>query len=386
VQIESVVVSDPTPETEKKWEGAFWAMGFSRYRSATARDAVHRVFKRFDDRSFAFQRALLEAVYTVYPTEFGPEMNQVLESTKNEKLFAIGANYLLRSGSVSPTKMIDLMKRTFSNFQSHPILRMLHERLNETMLDRPPWRPPVVDLLSREFAPGQPVLYSIQRLDRRFPGLAVLRDQHGRFVRTQPDSFFAMSQLALSCSNMPGYLTNGNTPQGIMSIQGIAAVENKFIGPTETIQMVLPCEVSPSKFFHSVNIKESVWTVDLVTNLLPPSWRMDPGIRESYYAGEAGRTEIIAHGTTVDPEFYKDEPCYPNTPTLGCLCATESWSLESGVRVTSDQQRLVDAMKSIGFEKGYCIVVELDSEERPVTTKDAAPLLIEAEARLLKQK
>ena len=104
-------------------------------------------------------------------------------------------------------------------------------------------------------------------------------------------------------------------------------------------------------------------------------------VREAYFAGMAGRWDIIAHGTVIDPEYYAGEPCYPNTPSLGCLTAAERWSPESGERVASDQQALVDAMKGAGFDRGYVVVVEIDSVQSAVTLHDVLPFVTEAEAR-----
>lgn len=55
-------------------------------------------------------------------------------------------------------------------------------------------------------------------------------------------------QLARSISNLPYYLTNGNTPQGLYRITGTDISENKWIGPTTNIQMVMPFEIIISFF------------------------------------------------------------------------------------------------------------------------------------------
>jgi hypothetical protein len=96
---------------------------------------------------------------------------------------------------------------------------------------------------------------------------------------------------------------------------------------------------------------------------------------ESLYAGMAGRTEIIAHGTTVNPEYYKAQPYFPISPTQGCLCTKEIWSAVDGKRMESDQQKLVDAVKKAGGADGYCIVIEIDDQQKPVSLKEILPFL-----------
>ncbi len=99
---------------------------------------------------------------------------------------------------------------------------------------------------------------------------------------------------------------------------------------------------------------------------------------ESYYAGLAGRSEIIAHGTTIDPHYYAGKPYYPLTPTEGCLCTKEIWN---GKRISSDQQKLVNGLLKAGGANGYCVVIEIDDKNAPVTLNDV--LLIFPNERII---
>jgi hypothetical protein len=87
-------------------------------------------------------------------------------------------------------------------------------------------------------------------------------------------------------------------------------------------------------------------------------------------AGKIGRNEIIAHGTTVDPEWYAQQPFYPLTPTQGCLCTKEIWSAVNGLRLQSDQIKLVNAIKKAGGANGYCLLIEIDDQQKPVSLKE----------------
>ena len=143
-----------------------------------------------------------------------------------------------------------------------------------------------------------------------------------------------------------------------------------FIGPTTNIQMVLPYE-------KSSDVSDSVTRSlgDNYRSLIPASWKSYFPFFEAYFAGKAGRTEIIAHGTTVNPDYYKKQPYFPHTPTQGCLCTKEIWSLTDGKRIESDQQKLVDAVKKAGGANGYCIVIEIDDQQKPVNIQDILPFL-----------
>jgi hypothetical protein len=112
---------------------------------------------------------------------------------------------------------------------------------------------------------------------------------------------------------------------------------------------------------------------------LPKEWRDYEAIYQSYYAGKAGRTEIIIHGTTVNPVYYISQPYYPLTPTLGCLTSKEIWNEENGHRIESDQQQLINAMIKAGGANGYAIVVNINDEQRPVALYDIVPLIEKAE-------
>ena len=108
------------------------------------------------------------------------------------------------------------------------------------------------------------------------------------------------------------------------------------------------------------------------TKLIPADLKTYLPLYNSFYAGLAGRREIIAHGTTIDPKWYHSQPYYPLTPTQGCLCTKEIWD---GKRVESDQQKLVNGLLKAGGANGYCVVIELDDNQHPVLLKDILPYL-----------
>jgi hypothetical protein len=93
-------------------------------------------------------------------------------------------------------------------------------------------------------------------------------------------------------------------------------------------------------------------------------------MQEAFIAGKAGRTEIIAHGTTIDPEYFSGQPFYPISPTLGCLCAEELWNANTGKLALSEQLKLVNTFLRSPGNKGFLMVINLDNQQKPVTEKE----------------
>jgi hypothetical protein len=143
----------------------------------------------------------------------------------------------------------------------------------------------------------------------------------------------------------------------------------------------MPFETTPQHFLKDSAITDTVWTIQLYEKLLPQALKEYHPLFGTYYASAIGRTEIIAHGTTVDPNYYKGQTYWPHTPTQGCLCTKEIWSDIDGKRIVSDQQKLVDAVKKAGGADGYVIVIEIDDQQKPVTVNEILPYLKQSQKK-----
>ena len=352
--------------TEELYEDAFSSMELIYHRSPWADARIRYAFDSINNRTVHFQRSLLELAYSNYPLEFIKQVNGLARQTTNEKIFAMCAEYLLkkRNDSTNRSYLLRLVQAKFPDEQ-HPILTSLRWRLGNQSANST-----FHDMFFKEYLPNAIVLFSFQRKNRDYPGLVIIRDTMGNFVRNADGTLFYVTQLARSLSNLPGYLTNGSTPQGLFRMDGFAKSKSTFIGPTTNIQLTMPGETSIRHFFNDSTIIDSIWTEALYSRLLPPAARSYFPLYGTYYAGMAGRTEIIAHGTTVDPNYYHSQLYFPYTPTEGCLCTKELWDPADGKRVESDQQKLVNAIKKVGGANGYCIVIELNDDQRPVSLED----------------
>jgi hypothetical protein len=224
-------------------------------------------------------------------------------------------------------------------------------------------------LFTHQQTHGKKIIYSFQRWNRDHPGLAVVQNADGRFMRNAAGRLMVFQQLARSASDLPYFVTNGSTPQGVYSIQGTAMSRNNYIGPTPNLQLLMPHEKTWEKYFHQP-VDSTQDSLYLYKQLLPHSWQKYQPVYEAWNAGKIGRSEIIAHGTTIDPEYFKDKPYYPLTPTMGCLCAKELWNVTSGKLLVSEQFNLVSAYGATPGQKGFLYVINIDNQQLPVKREE----------------
>lgn len=362
--------------TEENWEDAFSAIEVLLYKSPFTNGKIHMAFDRIEQRGIDFQKALLELAYSSYPGIFSTQVEGLLHNTNDSKVFALCAEYLLEENKekLLIDRITNLVKTKFGDQGViDPVLYMLqvHMAEHETRASFLSQRS-LEEIFGKKFLPGQTVMYSVQRKNRDYPGLLVLRNQNGIFIKDSIGIVFNIPQLARSVTNLPFYLRLGNTPQGIYLMHGFSVSMSSFIGPTTNVQLSMAVESSIRSFLGDSSITDTAWNINYYKRLLPADLQNYLPLFYSYYAGLAGRTEIIAHGTTLDPAIYSNKPYYPLTPSQGCLCTREIWN---GKRLESDQQKLINALLKAGGANGYCVVIELDDKQSAVTLNDVLPFL-----------
>lgn len=360
-----------TDSTEEHWQDAFNAMELLKYKSPWINSRIEKAIEEMHSRSVSFQRSIIDLVYSNYPEIFYQQTRFLLSQTTDAKLLAMCANYILQSNKAAED--IDFLavktKQQLQQSPDDPILQQLqYQLLHYKKQDAVP---DVKSFLQKNYLPGQVLLISFQRKNRNYPGLVIVRDTNGNFIKDDSTKMlFAVPQLARSMSNMPGYISNGNTPEGIFRMDGFDVSRSSFIGPTPNIQLSMPFETKEKRFFNDSSLTDTTWNINLYKKLLPKNWQDYYPIYQTYYAGKAGRTEIIAHGNTINPEYYHAQPYYPIPPTQGCLSTKEIWDEKTGHQTISDQRTLVNAMVKAGGSHGYAIVINIDDEQRPVLLGD----------------
>lgn len=373
--IQNNLTSTLADSTEENWEDAFHAMELIRYRSPWVNNRIRSGMAELSNRSIPFQQAFLELIYSNYPSIFYSEVAILAKQTTDTRVFILCAEYLIKGKRMNGQQqfLLNIALNKYHQDPENPLLFELIYRLRQGA--------DIIDLhqlhlfFEKTYLPKNTLLISFQRKDRNYPGLVLIRDTNGIFTREPGGKYFAVPQLAKSINDLPPYLTNGNTPQGIFRMDGFDHSKSSFIGPTENIQLTLPFEFKASHFFRDSTLNDSSWDLNLYKKLLPEYYRNYIPLQQSFFAGKAGRNEIIAHGTTVNPSFYKNTAYYPLTPTLGCLCTKEIWNETTGILMESDQQRLVDALSKAGGPNGYAIVIEINDKKEPVKIEEILPFL-----------
>lgn len=309
-------------------------------------------------------RLALETAYALFPTELEPEIRRIFLTDPDPKRTAMAGAWLGRfqPGGNHRVALAAALSRRFPDAEAEPRLLALLTELRQPRRHIIGSRPPLADLLKAPFD-GRPVVFSFQRVNRSWLGRAVVRHAKGGFLVEEDGRPFSVTQFARSASDLPGTLTNGNTPSGLFEIADINQARNQAIGPSEALILGLPLEY------------DSRWTVERYMALWPASWQNWWPAREAWWAGQAGRNEILAHGTTIDPRPWQDTSFAGQTPSHGCLTCDESWDPVTGQRTSSGQAKLTAAFRQAGGLPGYLVVVEVDDQSGPVTEVEVAALL-----------
>ena len=374
-----------------------WAIEQFLFDGPEVRAGFGRLFAGYDSLMRDTRMALLEAVYAVEPVRYRQDMAAVLGKEQDAKLFSLAAVYLYRAdtGMAHVDSLKIALVERFPGYDTVAVLRELLHYLGDDAAFRGGVTPPVAELLGMGKELGSSVVYSLERWDRDYPGLAIVQYADGSFARNGEGRLEVFPQLARSGPGLPYFLTNGNTPQGVFSIQGTDVSHTNFIGPTPNLQLLMPGEGKWGDYFHDTagalgagvsGAAVSAAAVDTMERerylgLLPAGWRGYLPMQEAFAAGTIGRTEIIAHGTTIDPEYYKGWPFYPLTPTMGCLCAKELWNPTSGHPLVSEQNNLVNAFLAGSGRTGWLIVVNVDDRREPVSRAEVEAFVREYEKK-----
>lgn len=358
--------------TEDRYLSACWAISQFLLDGPDVIAGFDKLAVGYRSLDYDTKKAFLEAVYAVEPKRYNRTIATILEQETDPKLFAMGAVYLFRidtTTSYANTLKIAMVEK-FPGYDTIPLLKELETFLSYHPALTKDKTPDISTLIRYAATLHQKTIFSFQRWDRDQPGLALVMNEDGHFVRDAQGCLQIFPQLARSGSDLPYFITNGSTPQGIYSITGTAVSRTNFIGPTPNLQLVMPFEVEWSHYFLRDTLATAAPGFDSLQaylGLLPPAWRDYKPMLEAWSAGRIGRTGIIAHGTTIDPEFFKDRPFYPLTPTMGCLCAKELWNPTTGHLLVSEQFNLVSAFLSTPARKGYLYVIDVDNRKQPLT-------------------
>ncbi|HSK13561.1 MAG TPA: hypothetical protein VK907_10125 [Phnomibacter sp.] len=365
-------------ETAYPLEIGLWGIAQFRVSTPKSDSGIERLIRNYDKLNEATRRALLEAAYAMYPGKYVSEMKAIASRATHPRNFAMAALHLYRAQPTMENRQWIL--QTMRNLKTTDKQQVMLQTLGRHISGGKPGPLPSFDsLFAHQQVHGFKVVYSFQRANRDHPGLAIVQEPGGNFARDSLGQLKVFVQLARSGSNLPYFLTNGSTPQGLYAITGTAISRNVFIGPTPNLQSAMMHEVNPPVFTHYMPIVLNATPERIYRSYFPQNWQQWHGLMEAYDAGRIGRSEIIAHGSTIDPEWFAGETYYPLSPTLGCLSGLELWNKKTGRIDRSDQLELVNTFIETPGTRGFLIVIDLDDKKAPVTREEVEGIVMRFE-------
>ncbi len=324
-----------------QYKGAFWAMELMLYQNQNVEINILNWIAQLKFVNASMQWILLEYLFTIYPGKYSDLVKKNWDILKSDKIKALALEYM----SVEKFDTSLLLNDAFKGSSYYRLFKMIHQENKSTNLFTSN------NFLQYSFLPNQTVLISFQYADRNTPGYLMVRLSNGKWLSDANNKPYQFQQLARSITNMPYYLTNGNTPQGLYKLTGFDSSTNNWIGPTTNLQMLMPFEKDgKNNFFETQNVEKEYKELlgSLAENI---------NLWQSYEAGKIGRTEIIAHGTTIPTDFYKSTTYFPCTPSLGCLCSPEIWD-DNGKRELSIQNEWILLLKQRQLNPNFLLVIE----------------------------
>lgn len=322
---------------------AFWSIvAYNRW-GATEQNFITTLMKNPAQLNSVNRYKLAAIVAKQHPVGWESYLKGLLYSS-DDKLAAL-AYFNLRESGKAP-KAPPLRKAAWKE-----VLKDLDNRVYQQTLGVEAIKQTIEYL--REHAPDSYHIIVLTQVDRSLPAELYLLSPEGKGHKVHGP----FSYLLCSMYNALPYFTYGDSPCGVYKIYNRAFSKNAFIGPTETLWTAIPFEFDPKRWGRP----ETVWTKELYCSFLPESLRDSPLMWQAYRAGAVGRNDIILHGSTIDPENFKDRPFYPLTPSLGCLSALETWDPVTGKRKVSHQKDLMRLIpKSVTTNLGFMYVFQVD--------------------------
>lgn len=337
---------------------------------------IHEIMKNYDTLPSSFQSTMLELIYGLYPQQYYSQIYKLIPRLKSARDFAIASQYIFNK---NPTKenykyIVQASKSLITNARQQWLIKTLLKELNADSAQIT--LPSFDSLFAWQHTHGFKIIYSFQRKNRLYHGLAVLQNADGSFYMDSSNQIATFPQLAKSASGLPYYISNGNTPQGIYSIKGTAISRNSFLGPTPNIQTKMMYEVDRQTFSHNLYCLSDLDSSEyFYRRFVPPVWQNWCGLMNAFDAGKIGRSEIIIHGSVMDKRWSANKSYAPFIPTLGCLTGLEIWDEHSGKLSTSTQLDLVNAFASYPDPRGFLIVIDLDNKPEPVTFSELMKII-----------
>ena len=381
---------------ERYWRNLLWSTAITEPQLASVDTAIAQILSLTARRNLSLtaQERTLEMamqvgtqLYLSNPTQYEgvkQQFLQTLERSPDAEWVAMAVSALVQGGADSRTRSQwrGLIQQRFPRWRNHPALLTTLQEVER--LDRPQLTPPLKDLLTWTIAPGQLQMYVICRPDRGVLCQTVLKDRQGQFIR-QNGQLWSVPLLTRSLHNLSSVFARGQTPQGIYRLEGsVPQPDTEFFrayGTFSLVKLFVPFEPGVKAFLP--NRPGQISGLSAYQSLLPPTWRNDFSMQQSYWAGKAGRSLFRVHGSGEAPTFFANNSRYPDSagwnPTIGCLSALELYD-QAGRLEQADMPKILTALTAVGGQNfsGYLIVVETaDRANTPLSVQEIEAVLRE---------
>lgn len=377
-------------KNEKYWRNLLWTTAVVQPQEAFVASTIEQILAmavrpRLSDaqkRTIDMAARVSTQLYLSDPSRYaslGEQFRQTIDRSPDPEWVAMSLSGLARGG-LSPEQIQPLVGRVKARFPNWSANVSLQTTLREMAeLISPSTVPPLGDLLNWTIAPKQMQLYVLCQHDRSVLCQTVLKDGNGAFVRQPDGQLWSVPLLLRSIHDLSWNFIRGETPQGIYRMEGVVPQpDDEFFrayGQFALVNLFVPFESGAKQFVPG---KPGPFKGSLANyqRLLPPSWRNNWAIQESFWAGKIGRSLFRIHGTGESPDFFSGKDKNPDTynwnPTIGCLSAMELYN-EQGQLLQADMPKLLNALQAIGGKSftGYVVVVDLPGNARQPIALDA---------------
>ena len=208
-------------------------------------------------------------------------------------------------------------------------------------------------------------LFLILSKERTVPGLFILKDHANRWVRNENGELWSQLALASSKHDLPFYSANGQTPQGIMTIDAVMPEANNQTLFGKNRRLVI--NFVPHSKDH-----------ETLKSFLPIDHQVSDWWKQSVIARDIGRRYFRIHGTGLKCQD-EHKSYYPFVRTSGCIAQREVEGKFNDQRVLLNQlmkaMDLEPIMENETLIKGVLTVVESNHQDRAISLKDIELLI-----------
>ena len=301
----------------------------------------------------------------VLPEDVSAEISSALKSPQVDlKIVYLIAAYeseLMKTGHKS---MIELARKHASYYDIIDDADRVKDITTDEVADLFNMTPDVTTYMNGEYVKSVKI-FMFCRNNRLFPCLMVMKNVHGEAVRLENGTLWSNPSLASSARGLPSYQRNGNTPEGVLTIDSVMPSADQQTSYGKFRRMIL--------YFVPKSKNES-----LIKSLLPASSHESEWWRNGVVSRDIGRNLLRIHGTgkiNLDPTT----PYFPFMRTSGCIAQKEN--TYDGVTFQNQRNLLDSVMKAMDMAptyanepniKGLLYIIEIDDKNAAVELEDLA--------------